>query len=109
MRAVFLYRGFYYTSIFMDYLQFFIALIFVVSLMFVLAWIVKKSGLNDGSLMNGKSKRLSVVEMLPLDPRRRLVLIRRDDKEHLIILSQSGETLVESGISTQEKQSGEGA
>jgi hypothetical protein len=30
--------------------------------------------------------------------RRRLVLLRRDDVEHLVILSPTGETVVETGI-----------
>ena len=35
--------------------------------------------------------------MLPVDAKRRLVLIRRDNKEHLIILGADGELLIESG------------
>ena len=84
----------------MEYLQFIFALIFVITLMLGLAWLVKKSGLNNvGSLSKNNSKRLSIVEVLPIDTRRRLMLIRRDDKEHLIILSPTREIVIETGIS----------
>jgi len=41
-------------------------------------------------------KRLAVVESLMLDPQRRLVLVRFDGKEHLLILGE-GRLLVEQG------------
>ena len=43
-------------------------------------------------------RRLSVVEVLMLDTRRRLVLVRRDDVEHLILLGATTETVIERGI-----------
>jgi flagellar protein FliO/FliZ len=40
-----------------------------------------------GRLQNMKrDRRLSIVETLPLDPSRRLVLVRMDDTERLILL-----------------------
>ena len=46
-------------------------------------------------------RRLALIEMLSLDPRRRIVLVRRDNKEHLILLSPTGETILESDIDVQ--------
>lgn len=42
----------------------------------------------------GVGRRLSVVESLMLDPRRRLVLVRLDDKDHLLLLSAAGDSTV---------------
>jgi flagellar protein FliO/FliZ len=42
----------------------------------------------------GQPRRLSVQESLLLDPRRRLVLVRADDRDHLLLLSATGETLL---------------
>ena len=42
----------------------------------------------------GLGRRLSVVESLMLDPRRRLVLVRLDDKDHLLLLSAAGDSTV---------------
>ena len=42
--------------------------------------------------------RLQVVEMLYVDPKRKLVLIKRDDKEHLLLLGSTGDHVVETDI-----------
>lgn len=42
--------------------------------------------------------RLEVLETCPLDARRRLVLVRRDNAQHLLLLADGREMLVESHI-----------
>ena len=81
------------------YIRFVFALIFVVSLIGVLAYAIKRYG-QGGRMMRkiGGRRRLSVVEMMPLDGKRRLVLVRRDDREHLLVVGATGETVVERGI-----------
>ena len=44
----------------------------------------------------GKSRRLQIVESLSLDMRRRLVIVRHDDKEHLLLLGNERDLVVES-------------
>jgi flagellar protein FliO/FliZ len=39
-------------------------------------------------------RRLKVTESLMLDPRRRLVIVRCDGKEHLLLLSPAGDRVV---------------
>ena len=73
------------------------ALAFVVALMGGLAYVLRRTGLS-GPMAGGKNSRLKVVETQTLDARRRLVLIQRDDVEHLVILGPAGETVVETGI-----------
>jgi flagellar protein FliO/FliZ len=41
-----------------------------------------------------KIRRLQVLESQMLDPKRRLLLVRCDDAEHLILLGVGGETLL---------------
>ncbi|MCP5433509.1 MAG: flagellar biosynthetic protein FliO [Alphaproteobacteria bacterium] len=41
------------------------------------------------------ARRLGIVESLSLDPRRRLVLVRRDGAEHLLLLGDNREMLIE--------------
>ncbi len=81
------------------YLRFVFALVFVISLIGVLAFAMKRYG-PGGRMMRkvGGRRRLSVVEMTPLDGKRRLVLVRRDDREHLLVVGATGETVVERGI-----------
>ncbi|NDF11731.1 MAG: hypothetical protein EB060_02810 [Proteobacteria bacterium] len=51
-----------------------------------------------------QGKRLGITDMMALDPRRRLVLIRRDDVEHLVLIAPDHELVIEGGIRTQDKK-----
>lgn len=82
------------------YAKFVLALIFVLGLIGLLAVAARKWGLGlpSAQVRRGQDRRLGIVEVAGLDTKRRLVLIRRDDVEHLIILGHDGETVVETGI-----------
>ena len=69
------------------YFKFLLALVFVLGLIGLLAWTARRFGLG-GRLATGpgRERRLAVVEVLPLDARRKLVLLRRDRREHLVLL-----------------------
>jgi flagellar protein FliO/FliZ len=74
------------------------AFLFVMGLMYVFSLVIRKLGLSGPVMQAQAKRRLKIVEYLPLDARRRLVLIRRDQKEFLLVLGPSGETVVESNI-----------
>ncbi|HUZ72590.1 MAG TPA: flagellar biosynthetic protein FliO [Stellaceae bacterium] len=82
-----------------NYWRFVLALAAVVALIFAVAWVARRLGLG-GRLVStgGKRRRLAVVEVLPLDAKRRLVLLRRDGAEHLILLGIGGDVVVERAI-----------
>lgn len=80
------------------------SLAFVMALMTGLAFALKKLGVGTLQSKN-KNARLKLVEILPLDSRRRLALIQRDDKQHLVILGTSGETVIETGIKPVQTES----
>lgn len=42
--------------------------------------------------------RLSVLDSIPVDPRRRLVLIRRDEVEHLLLIGGNSDIVIEQNI-----------
>ena len=48
----------------------------------------------------GAGKRLELVERTPIDGKRSAVLIRRDGREHLLLVGPEGTTVVESAILT---------
>lgn len=82
-----------------DYIKFFVALIFVLSLMGGLTYILKRIGPGGSSaLLSTGKRRLKIIESLPLDARRKAMIIQRDNRQHLVILSPSGETVVETNI-----------
>lgn len=81
------------------YLQFVLALAFVLALIAALAWAVKRFGVFAHAMPSrGGKRRVSVVESTAIDPKRRLVLVRRDDREHLLLLGPASDTVVETGI-----------
>lgn len=60
----------------------------------------------SGSFFGPKpEKRLDVVEQWSLDARRRLVLIRRDDVEHLIMTGGPVDVVIETGIGEAPRKS----
>ena len=83
-----------------SYARFVLALLFVLGLIGLLAAAAKRWGLGlpQAQGRTGKNKRIGLVEVAALDSKRRLVLVKRDDVEHLIILGHNGETVVETGI-----------
>jgi flagellar protein FliO/FliZ len=48
--------------------------------------------------MLGRKRRLSTVESAFLDGRHRVVLIRRDDVEHLVLVGPNTSQVIETGI-----------
>jgi len=87
-----------------NYLRFVLALLFVLGLIGVLATVMRRYGFGMGSVAvrRGQERRLKLVEILPIDAKRRAVLLRRDDIEHLVILGANSETVVESSIPSAE-------
>jgi flagellar protein FliO/FliZ len=85
-------------------------LLFVLSLMGGLAFALKYFGIGGAArLIPADKRRLKIVETLPLDARHRAILLRRDNKEHLVILSPTGETVVETGIAVTDSAATEKA
>jgi flagellar protein FliO/FliZ len=79
------------------YWRFLLALAVVVALIGILAWAARRFGLGQPGFAAGKG-RLAIVEMRSVDAKRRLVLIRRDDTEHLVLLGADSALLIEGGI-----------
>ncbi|MDX1922803.1 MAG: flagellar biosynthetic protein FliO [Alphaproteobacteria bacterium] len=77
-----------------------LSLALVLALLGALAWVLKKYGNRLGvpmAIKQGKS-RTQLLDVTPLDARHRLVLVRRDDVEHLLLLGGASPIVVETGI-----------
>jgi len=72
-------------------------LVFVLALVGLVAWLMRRFG---PAMRMGRAGRLGVIETIVLDNRRRLVLIRRDKVEHLVLLGSAGDLIIETGIDT---------
>src|SRR5438067_1030970 len=80
--------------------RFAIAFIVVIGLIALTAWLVRRfGGERLGSAgARGRQPRLAVVDAATVDARRRLVLIRRDNVEHLLIIGGPTDVVVEQNI-----------
>ncbi len=72
------------------------ALVFVLALLGVFAFVARRFG--GGAVPSKRQKRLTIVEVAAVDPKRRLVLIKRDQVEHLVMIGGGQDLVIESGI-----------
>lgn len=83
---------------FSDYLKFVLALGVVIGLILLTAAALKHYGARGFAHLSPRrrdQRRLQVVETLPVDPRRRLVLVRRDGVEHLLLIGGGSDLVLE--------------
>jgi flagellar protein FliO/FliZ len=73
------------------------ALLLVLALVGFAALAARRYGL-AGIVQGNAQRRLQVVESLMLDPRHKLVLVRRDAAEHLVLVGPDGACVVERGL-----------
>ncbi|HKS84032.1 MAG TPA: flagellar biosynthesis protein FliO [Pseudolabrys sp.] len=79
--------------------RFFIAFLVVLALIGLTAWLVRRFGASRlGNTTRGRQPRLAVIDAATVDGRRRLVLIRRDNIEHLLMIGGPTDLVVEPNI-----------
>jgi flagellar protein FliO/FliZ len=80
--------------------KFAIGVVVVLVLIFLATWVFRRSGRGgvSGSSARGRQPRLAVIDAAAVDARRRLVLIRRDNVEHLILIGGPSDVVVEPNI-----------
>src|SRR5271155_3265288 len=79
--------------------RFFLAFLIVLGLIGVAAWAVRRFGsARLGGAVRGRQPRLSVTEYARVDARRRLLLVRRDNVEHLVMIGGPSDVVVEANI-----------
>ena len=78
----------------LDWARMLAALVATLALIMLAAYGARRFGmLQPGA--RGDSRRMRVRESLMLDPRRKLVLVRVDGREHVILLSPAGDCVVD--------------
>ncbi len=79
--------------------RFFLAFLIVLGLIGAAAWAVRRFGsARLGGAVRGRQPRLAVIEYASVDARRRLILVRRDNVEHLVMIGGPTDVVVESNI-----------
>jgi len=84
----------------MQTLTFLFAFIAVLALIGVAAWLVRRFATNrlGANTNRGRMPRLAVIDAAAVDGRRRLVLVRRDNVEHLLMIGGPSDIVVEPNI-----------
>jgi len=84
----------------MQALTFFFAFVVVLALIGVAAWLVRRFAGNrlGANTQRGRMPRLAVIDAAAVDGRRRLVLVRRDNIEHLLMIGGPTDIVVEPNI-----------
>jgi flagellar biogenesis protein FliO len=78
-----------------------VALVLVLALIALTVWLMRRFGDNrvvGGGSGRNRQQRLAVLDSAVVDARRRLVLIRRDNVEHLILIGGPTDVVVEPNI-----------
>jgi len=71
----------------------------VALLVIILAvWLVRTMFNATSNASRNRNRRLSVVDSLAIDPKRHLLIIRRDNVEHVLLVGGPQDVVVESGI-----------
>src|SRR5262245_54359772 len=85
--------------------------IVVLGLLALAFWLLRRfgGGRLGGGATRGRQSRLAVIDQATVDSRRRLVLVRRDNVEHLLIIGGPSDVVVEQNIvraATAERETG---
>lgn len=81
-------------------ITFIVAFIVVLALIGVAAWLVRRFAATrlGANTQRGRMPRLAVIDAAAVDGRRRLVLVRRDNVEHLLMIGGPTDIVVEPNI-----------
>ncbi len=90
--------------------QFIITVVVVLGMIVAVYWAARRvAGFRIGGIGRGRVPRLAVVDAVAIDNRRRLVLVRRDNVEHLLMIGGPSDVVVEPGIMRPRRRAPESA
>jgi flagellar protein FliO/FliZ len=83
-----------------SWLRLLMAFSVVLGLMAALAFVLKYLGARGFALPSKglRARRLQIVESLSIDTRRRFVIVRCDAREHLLLLNNEGDIVVDANL-----------
>jgi flagellar protein FliO/FliZ len=77
------------------------ALGIVLVLILIGLWALKFFMQTSANLSRGRNRRLMIMESVQLDAKRKVIILRRDDVEHVIMTGGAQDVVVESGIAVE--------
>jgi flagellar protein FliO/FliZ len=86
-----------------QYLKYIVGLLIVLGLIALVALLARRLGMVPRATRDPSApRRLSITDVISVDAKRRLVLVKRDDREHLLLLGPERDIVVERNISVNE-------
>lgn len=80
----------------LEYVKFVLALAFVIGMIWLVAYGMKRTGLDKRLRgVTGQHGRLGVVDVLYLDPKRKLTIVQADGREYLILIAGDQASLID--------------
>ena len=86
------------------YVRFIVALAFVLSLIGLIYWCLRRFGLKRLMGDNSTGVRLEIIEIKRINTKFQLVLVKRDTTAHLILLGQDTGVLIETLLENEQQQ-----
>ncbi|WP_417309558.1 hypothetical protein [Devosia sp.] len=80
-----------------------LALAVVLVLVVIGLWLLKATMKTTGNMGRPRNRRLSIVDQLQIDPKRQVMIIRRDDVEHVILTGGTQDLLIETSIASEQR------
>jgi hypothetical protein len=80
------------------------ALGMVCVLIVIAVWVLKFVFQTTGNVARAKNRRLTLIESMPIDGKRQVLLVRRDGIEHLILTGGPQDVVVEANIPVEKLQ-----
>ncbi len=84
------------------YIKILSAFIFIIALMYLIGWIVRRYGTKQIGILQQKDSnaqvKLKIIDTVILDYKRRLIVVDFGGKAHMILLGAQSETVVASNI-----------
>ncbi len=81
-----------------DYFRFILALGIVIGLILLCAVFLRRIKSANLYFSRNNNRRIEIIDNISIDAKRRLILIKRDDIEHLVILGATSDILIEQNI-----------
>lgn len=91
------------------WIQTLLALVLVVGLIGLVAVLARKFMPGNLVARHHKDKRVSIEEITYIDPKHRLILIKRDDIRHLLLVGANHSVVIEHQIDNQPAKKTKGA
>ncbi len=86
-------------------LKYIFAFGFVIGLLYLMAYIARYFGLgNLPTRRLGDKKRLAISEILTVDAKRRLVIVKADEKEYLLLTGGTNDLIIDTELKPSKKQ-----